>query len=184
MNNYKILRKQEFVFENYRLLPLRYEDRYLIMKWRNEQLFHLRQQQPLSEKDQDLYFKNVVSKIFDNKSPREVLFSYLEEDICIGYGGLVHIDWGNKLAEISFIMNTELEENFFEFHWSVFLKMIEEVAFEQLTLHKIFTYAYDLRPWLYPALEGAGFAYEARLKDHCYYQKRYIDVIIHSKWNN
>ena len=46
---------------------------------------------------------------------KSVLFNYLHNGKCIGYGGLVHINWIDKNAEVSFIMDTELEENYFEF---------------------------------------------------------------------
>jgi RimJ/RimL family protein N-acetyltransferase len=52
-----------------------------------------------------------------------------------------------------------------------------------MEMHKIFTYAFDLRPHLYEAVEAAGFTQEARLKAHCLFDGKYIDVVIHSKIN-
>ena len=40
---YNCLSRNEFVFNGYKLVPIRYEDRLSIMNWRNEQLYHLRQ---------------------------------------------------------------------------------------------------------------------------------------------
>ena len=60
MRNYKILSKQSFEEGDYSLVPLRHEDRYKIMHWRNEQVFHLRQSEKLTTEKQDLYFKNVI----------------------------------------------------------------------------------------------------------------------------
>ena len=37
----------------YKIVPIRYEDRFDIMKWRNEQMYHLRQSKPLTEEDQE-----------------------------------------------------------------------------------------------------------------------------------
>ena len=65
-----------------------------------------------------------------------------------------------------------------------YLLLIEKVAFEELQFHKIFTYAFDLRPHLYEALENSGFIKDARLKDHCLFDNRYLDVVIHSKINH
>src|SRR5690606_2401803 len=132
------------------LVTIRYQDRFDIMKWRNEQIFHLRQNKVLTEEDQAHYFSNVVSKLFDQIQPNQILFSYLENEKCIGYGGLVHINWVDKNAEISFILNTEIEADLLEMHWKTFLSLIEKLAFEELGLHKIYTYAFDLRPYLYP----------------------------------
>ena len=179
--NYRCLNQQIFEFKQFKIVPIREIDKYDIMEWRNEQIYHLRQSKPLSKYDQNLYFSNVVSKLFDLETPNQIIFSFLENDECIGYGGLVHINWIDKHAEISFIMDTRLESEYFISLWQNFLYLIEKVAFGQIKLHKIFTYAYDLRPKLYTALEEIGFSKEAILNEHCFYEGRYIDVIIHSK---
>ena len=181
---YRCLTQQVFKSGNYKLIPIRDEDKYDIMRWRNEQLYHLRQQEPLSEKDQENYFETVVAALFEQEKPSQVLFSYLENDTSVGYGGLVHINWKDRHAEISFIMNTALEKEYFQLHWTTYLSLIERVAFDGLKLHKIFTYAFDLRPNLYKAVEAAGFKPEARLREHCFIDGNYIDVVIHSKINN
>ena len=184
MNFYKCLNVQEFKKKNYKLVPIRFEDRYIIMKWRNEQMYHLRQNQQLSVDIQDKYFANVIKMIFDQEFPSQILFSFLENDICIGYGGLVHINWVDKNAEISFIMKTELEKENFSNYWYIFLELLEEVAFVVLKFHKIFTFAFDLRPHLYPILEKAGYLEKVRLKEHCFFDGQYIDVVINAKINN
>lgn len=181
---YKALNKQTFSFGNFSIVPLRMEDRFPIMNWRNQQIYHLRQQKPLIAADQEAYFENVVAKLFEQEHPEQILFSYLKDDVCVGYGGLVHINWIDRYAEISFIMDTELEKEFFGIHWKTYLNLIEKVAFEELGLHKIFTYAFDLRPKLYDVLEESGYISEAKLQEHCFFEGKYIDVIIHSKFNN
>jgi len=165
-------------------MPIRFEDRYLIMQWRNEQIYHLRQNKPLTKEDQDSYFINVVSKLFDQDKPDQLLFSFLKNGTCIGYGGLVHINWINQHAEISFIMDTSFENTSFETYWRIFLDLIEHVGFHELKLHKLFTYAFDLRPNLYVALESAGFVKEAILLQHVLYDGIYKNVVIHSKFHD
>ena len=56
MNSYKVLNKQNFENGNFSIVPIRFEDRMDIMKWRNEQIYHLRQEKPISEKHQNNYF--------------------------------------------------------------------------------------------------------------------------------
>ena len=80
-------------------------------------------------------------------------------------------------------MNSKLENEYFCKYWTIFLKLIEQVAFKELNFHKIFTYAFDLRPKLYRALELCDFQKEAILKNHCFFKGVYKDVIIHSKFN-
>jgi RimJ/RimL family protein N-acetyltransferase len=183
MSVYKVLSKQIFQSGDFSLVPIRVEDRYDIMQWRNEQIYHLRQNQPLTKKDQDAYFENVVSKLFDQEQPNQILFSFLEKDVCIGYGGLVHINWIDKNAEISFIMNTAFENDRFQEIWTIYLTLLERVAFVDVVLHKIYTYAFDLRPKIYDIFESSGFSEDARLKEHCLFNSNYIDVVIHSKIN-
>lgn len=182
MNSYKVLNRQIYSSGIYSISPLRMKDRYDIMEWRNEQIYHLRQNKTLEKEDQDHYFDNVVINLFNKTQPDQILFSYLENDICIGYGGLVHINWIDQNAEISFIMNTKFEKDQFENHWSTFLALIQEVGFGELKLHKLFTYAFDVRPKLYPVLEAACFQLEAELKEHCFFDGNFISVKIHSKF--
>jgi RimJ/RimL family protein N-acetyltransferase len=151
------------------------------MKWRNEQIYHLRQDKPLTIDDQEKYFTSIVAPLFNNEKPSQILFSFLEEEKCIGYGGLVHINWIDKNAEISFIIETALEKDYFQLHWVTFLGLIEQLAFEQLDLHKVFVYAFDLRPHLYIALEAAEYKKEAVLTEHSFSQGSFIDVVIYSK---
>lgn len=181
MNSYKVLNKQIYKIDGFSLVPIRFEDRYDIMKWRNEQIYHLRQKTPLTETDQDNYFNNVVSKLFEQEFPNQLLFSFLKNDKCIGYGGLVHINWTDKNAEISFIMDTILENGRFSEIWCAYLVLLEQMAFEDLNLHKIYTYAFDLRPHLYDAFLSVGYREEARLKEHCLFENKFINVVIHSK---
>jgi hypothetical protein len=68
-------------------------------------------------------------------------------------------------------------------HWLTFLGLIEQLAFKELGLHKIFIYAFDLRPHLYEVLESFQYVKETVLKEHCYYQGNFIDIVIHTKIN-
>lgn len=183
MRLYTCLKNNIHKDKDFSIVPLRSEDRYLIMEWRNEQMYHLRQNAPLSKELQDKYFDNVVEKLFDQINPSQILFSFLENDFCIGYGGLVHINWIDKNAEISFIMKTELEKERFTELWSVFLSLIETVAFKELKMHKLYVYAFDLRPHLYSTLSKNNYFLDAILREHCLYGNSFIDVIIHSKIN-
>lgn len=178
---YKILNQQIFESGDYKLVPIRYEDRYDIMKWRNEQIYHLRQVEPLTEEMQDRYFEIVVANLFRLERPDQILFSYLHHNHCIGYGGLVHINWVDKNAEVSFIMDTKLEKNNFVLNWHSYTELIEQVAFEELNFQKLYIYAFDLRPHLYDTLEACDYFFDARLTSHCLFQDEFKDVIIYSK---
>ena len=183
MRAYKCLNQQVFQSSEYRIVPLRHKDRYDIMRWRNEQIYHLRQSEPLTIEKQDAYFTNTIALLFFEEKPKQILFSFLEGNECIGYGGLVHINYVDRNAEISFVMKTDLQDLFFEKFWTEYLNLIKQPAFKELKLRKIYTYAFDVRERLYPALENAGFSLEARLREHCYVRDEYRDVLVHSFWN-
>lgn len=182
MREYKCLSKQTYTINEYQIVPIRDEDKYDIMRWRNEQIYHLRQSKLLDKESQDHYFNTVIASLFKKENPDQILFSYLENGKCIGYGGLVHINWLDKNAEISFVLNTNHENNFIE-NWCKFLYLIENIGFIDLKFHKLFTYAFDLRPQLYIALEKSNYRKEAILVQHTYFNNNLIDVIIHSKIN-
>jgi RimJ/RimL family protein N-acetyltransferase len=183
MASYNFLHKQEITTGEYTIVPIRYEDRLAIMKWRNEQMYHLRQEKILTENDQEAYFQNIILPSYKEKTPAQILFSFLQNEKCIGYGGLVHINWQSNEAEVSFIMATELEADNFETNWVTFLHLLEKVAFNDLYLSTLFTYAYDLRPHLYKALENAGFQQTKRLEKEQLVDDKLVDVVIHTKKN-
>jgi RimJ/RimL family protein N-acetyltransferase len=183
MRTYKCLSVNHFKNGPYSLIPIRDEDKFEIMKWRNEQIYHLRQTKPLTEDIQGQYFREVIAPLFDKNKPDQIIFSFLYNNICVGYGGLVHINWLDSNAEISFVMNTNLEREYFKKYWLIYLGLIEKVAFDVINLKKIYTYAYDLRPHLYPIFEYCGFYKEATLVKHKKIDNSYVDIIIHSKIN-
>lgn len=182
MSEYNCLKKNIFEEDDFKILPIRSDDKFEIMKWRNEQVYHLRQNHIITKEEQILYFEKVLSKEFKKLEPEILLFSFLKKNICVGYGGLVHIDWKNKNAELSFLMNTELEEDYFEKFWSSFISLISIVSFDELDFNKIFIYSFDLRPNLYKTIEKNGFLLEAKLVSHAFKNNRFVDVKIHSKF--
>ena len=87
MESYKVLNKQFFESGIYSIVPIRFDDRINIMNWRNEQIHHLRQDKPLTIENQNIYFNTTISNLFDQEQPDQILFSFLENDNLVGYGG-------------------------------------------------------------------------------------------------
>jgi len=182
MRFYKNIAKQEFTRGAYSLRPVRDEDQYEIMRWRNEQIDVLRQSTLLTKESQEAYFKNVIAPLFHEEQPKQYIFSFFENDRLIGYGGIVHINWQNRSGEISFLTDTlrAHDQKTFVSDWEIYLSMIKAFASEQLHFNYIFTYAYDLRPHLYTALENSGFLQTARYPQHIEIDGRFVDVLIHT----
>lgn len=180
---YKCLETKGLSIDGFEIVPIRDQDKFEIMHWRNNQIDVLRQSEPLNENTQNLYFSTIVTALFEKENPEQLLFSFLNNGTLCGYGGLVHINWKDKNAEISFLMDSDVESNKFQLHWNIYLSLLFKIAFERLNFHKIYTYAFDLRPQLYDILLENGFKEEARLKEHYFHKATFIDVLIHSKIN-
>lgn len=181
MRSYKCLNINQVSEGNYSLVPIRDEDKYSILEWRNAQIDILRQKELLTKEQQEHYFKTVVDKLFEEEKPKQLLWSFLSDGQLIGYGGLVHIDWGNKTAEISFLTETSRNQSQQQFisDWIIYLSLIKRVA-KNLSFSSIYTYAYDIRPNLYIALEKSGFKETNRMKDFIEINGEIKDVVIHT----
>ena len=179
---YKNINSNSFNNGMYSLVPIRDEDKYDIMNWRNNQLDILRQETILSIEQQEHYFKTVVDKLFDIEEPKQLLFSFLENNKLIGYGGLVHIDWKIKTAEISFLTETSrnINADMFISDWVNYLSILKKVANDYLNFKSIYTYAFDSRPNLYIALQEAGFTEINRYRNHIQIEDKKVDAVIHS----
>lgn len=182
--NYKCLNQQIFTINEFGICPLRYKDIQKIRIWRNNQLLILRQKHKISSKEQINYYNTIIKPGFKEQNPSQVLFSFTKNKRVIGYGGLVHINWIDKHAEISFLLDDERSvARHFQDDFTNFLYMIEVVAFIHLQMHKIYSYAYDIRKYLYKPLINRKFKEDARLRDHIIINNNYTDVVIHSKLN-
>ena len=165
---YRPLPQAEFRHENYRLVPIRYEDREPIRAWRNAQLEVLRQAEPLSAEQQDGYFQRVVLPLFEQEKPGQLLFSLLHHGELVAYGGLVHISWSDARAEVSFLVDPTRAADAATYRqdFRAHLRLLGQVAFEGLKFNRLFTETYDIRPAHVALLEEAGFRLEGRLRQH------------------
>ena len=182
MNRYQCLKKQQFLLDNYELVPIRKEDIQKIKDWRNAQIEILRQEKPITEGEQIDYYNNVLKKIFYQKNPEQVLFSFLLQGKCIGYGGLVHINWNLKKGEISFLLDDKRIGNLeqYQMEFDIFLRLITDIAFNELKFNQIFTETFDIRPKHILTLEKFGFKFEKRNKEHILINGKYVDSLMHS----
>lgn len=186
IRQYKNIKHSEFVNGNYKLIPIRDEDKYAIMQWRNEQIDVLRQGKPLTKVEQENYFRNVVDKLFEVNEPAQLLFSFLENGNLIGYGGLVHVDWKERSAEVSFLTETIRANDSTVFHGDFvsYLKMIYEAAFMELNLVKLHTTFYDIpeREEYKKVIEEQGFVLERNFKNHVVIGNEPRDAHMYSKF--
>lgn len=185
--NYKCLDDQQWQIGDYTLSVIRDEDKHSILKWRNEQLDILRQNRPLSQNEQELYFREVVAKLFTETNPEQLLFSYFFKNELIGYGGLVHINWKEKSAEISFLTQTERNDEgaVFRNDFANYLSLVTRLAFQHLGFQKLHTtfYAIPQRSSYRKILSEAGFTYEGAHKEKVIVQNEQVDQLLYSLYN-
>ncbi len=178
---YKLLDNNKFEKDKYSIVCLRYKDIYDIKKWRNQQMDILRQKKKLTDKEQISYYNNLIVPTFKEKNPKQMLFSFLYDNICIWYWWLTNINREDKRAELSFIVDTKRTKNkkLYEKDFSMFIYLIKEVANEKLWFNRIFTETYDIRPLHIKILEKNWFIYEWRMRKHVYIDNKFIDSLIH-----
>lgn len=176
---YRCLKKQSFQGTNgYSLVTIREEDIELIRQWRNAQIDILRQKTPLSSEQQQQYYNNVIFPSMQQDHPSQILFSFLQNGNCIGYGGLVHIDWDARRAEISFLLNPDYISKHAELY-TEYLAILIVIAFENLKFHRLYAETYEFRNDHLEILEKRGFIFEGRLREHIFKRGKWHDAIIH-----
>jgi RimJ/RimL family protein N-acetyltransferase len=161
--------------------PIHAEDMEAIRQWRNAQLDVLRQSQPITREEQERYFTTHVRKSMASAHPPQILVSCFEGDRHIGYGGLVHIAWEHKRAEVSFLLDPgrTADPALYRRDFSTFLRLIRELAFRKHGLARLFTETYAMRTAHIAILEESGFVREGVLRHHVWIGGRPVDSIIH-----
>tara|TARA_Y100000310_G_C20703955_1_gene832911 strand:- start:19431 stop:20054 length:624 start_codon:yes stop_codon:yes gene_type:complete len=178
---YKFLKRNSYQYKNYKIIPIRRSDILKIKNWRNDQINILRQTHPLSDSAQLKYFEKIVKKSFTAKKPEQILFSFILKNQCIGYGGLVHIDWEKKQTELSFLNETRRAsaKKLHKQDFTIFLRLLSEIIFSELKFEKIITETYDIRSDLIKTMEEIGFVLEEKLDNHVIIDDTLHDSLLH-----
>ena len=154
-----------------------------IRQWRNRQMDVLRQLEPISEGQQRDYYANHVWPWLDHSEPPSVLVSYVRDDVLIGYGGLVHIAWEHRRAEVSFLLDPDTfeDDTTYSALFVPYLGLIQRLAFEELRLNRIWTETFSFRSNHIRCLERAGLRPEGVLRQHVWVQGEPFDCILHGR---
>lgn len=178
---YRCLKEKCFKNRDYQIVAIRPEDIENIRLWRNAQIDVLRQKKMLTYEEQQLYFQEQVWPTFQQENPKQILFSFLLHDTCIGYGGLTYLDWENRRAEVSFLVDPAraADEKVYRQDFTHFLELLCQVAFEHMYLHRLLAETYAFRHSTIAILEKMGFIQEGVLREHVYQQGQWIDSIMY-----
>jgi RimJ/RimL family protein N-acetyltransferase len=152
-----------------------------IRQWRNAQLDILRQSVRLTPEQQKAYYASNVWPAMKEDRPDNLLLCFFKGEELIGYGGLVHIAWDHRRAEVSFLVEQSRAKDppRYRLDFLAFLSMIKELAFDDLRLNRLFTETYATRTNHILVLEEAGFRYEGTLRQHVIVGGRPVDALLH-----
>ena len=152
-----------------------------IRQWRNAQMGILRQSAVVSPEEQEAYYRTHIWPDKRSLQPQNVLLAYLENDELIGYGGLVHVAWIHRRAEVSFLLKTELAaaQKDYSRYFSSFLRLMKILAFDDLGLERLFTETYVERKRHIATLEATGFRLEGVFRRHVWIGGRPVDSVFH-----
>jgi len=152
-----------------------------IRLWRNAQIDILRQKAPISAEEQQAYYATHVWPVLAAREPANILLGYHENDRLIGYGGLVHIAWEHRRAEVSFLLDPALMTSAEAYgpYIRAFLGLTKRLAFRDLAITRLVTECYATRPGIIALLESEGFRREGELRKHVRVGGRPVDSILH-----
>ncbi len=179
---YKVLNQNIFSRGDYLVSPVSIGHMEDIRRWRNAQMDVLRQKKELSVEDQQRYFSNVVLPLFDQDQPDQLLFSFFKNSRFIGYGGLVHLSWIDKRAELSFLVEDSraADQKTYGEDWFNFIEIMKELCFSEMKFNRLFCETYEFRKFHISILEKAGMKEEGRLRENIFEHGTFMDSIMHS----
>lgn len=154
-----------------------------IRRWRNAQMDVLRQTAPITPEGQARYFAVHVWPEKPKPQPAQILLAIERSGDLVGYGGLVHISWPNLRAEVSFLLTPAVERDaeFRGIVFGAFLGLLQELAFADLGLYRLFTETFAHRAGHIETLEAAGFRREGCLRAHVFVDGAPTDALVHGR---
>jgi len=152
-----------------------------IRQWRNAQIDILRQKAPISAQQQRTYYATQIWPALETREPANILVGYHEGDRLVGYGGLVHIAWEHRRAEVSFLLDPVLMAvpETYGPYFAAFLGLMKTLAFEDLGLERLVTETYAIRGPIIRILEAEGFRHEGTLRHHVRIEGTPVDALMH-----
>ena len=183
---YKCLSEKRYQLGKYKLESVQLGHIEKIRQWRNEQMDILRQSNPISKSEQINYYNNNIWPDLNSEKPKNILLSYKVNNQLVGYGGLVHISWQNLRGEISFLLKTDIANTPKDYDECLpnFLRLIKQIAFNELSLNRIYGELYDLRPKYSLAFENSGFILDGNLKEQNIINGVAVDSLVYGLVNN
>ena len=167
--------------DGYRLDMLRRADIQTVRGFRNAQMEVLRQAREITPEGQEQWFATQVEPAHAADEPPQLLVGIHCDGAFIGYGGLTHINWEARRAEVSFLVDPRraADPDIYRRDMTAFLGFLADWSFRTLGLRRLFTETYAFRAFHISLLEKAGYRLEGRLREHIMTSAGPGDSVVH-----
>ncbi len=126
---------------------------------------------PTSAYQQRQWFENIQSQ----KDTIRLAIQLIEDGSLIGYIGLWHINWFDRVAEFGFMIGDKAIHN--KGYGTEATKAIIRYAFEVLDLVRIFSFVLETNLPSLRAHEKSGFKVEGLARDHAFRNGKRVNVV-------
>lgn len=162
------------------------KDLAILKQWRNDWAIRsvTREYRLLTDADQAQWYESLAKK-----PPEHLMFVIESRGVRLGCCGLTYIDFKNRNAEVSIYIGEEVQRE--KGVGGSVLRMLEDYAFGELGLHKIWAEVYSWNTASQKLFESFGYALEARIpsrvwrdgKFHvgCFYGRYFDDWLDYRK---
>lgn len=123
--------------------------------------------------------KNWFRQLFIDNPPKNIMFVIIKKQKIVGITGLTYIDWKNRNAEISIIVDPSIKNNKKILKQSI--KMILDYGFGELGLHRIWAEIFNIANDRIQLFEEMQFVYEGTLKEKLWRDNKWFDSRIYAK---
>lgn len=168
-------------------VTLRAIERYDLMyirEWRNEPYFRqfMREYRELTETHQENWYNRIVEddrfKMFVITSKESIVQEdKIYQRRLVGVAGLTYIDWRNKHCDVHFCIADKWAW-IDDVYAPKAIKILLDYAFNTLNMNKVWAEVYEIDEKKLKFFKGLGFQVDASLREHYYYEGKYITSYI------
>lgn len=158
-HTYKFFNFEKIKIKEYEISNIYLKDIEKIRLWRNKQIKILRQKSLINKIQQKKYFDLMVLKNSPKKNPSIILFSFCKNKKIIGYGGLTNINWKNKNAELSFLLDNKRvqKSELYKKEFNIYLLLVKKFLTKYKIVSKLHAFTFVNRKKHIDILEKFGF---------------------------
>lgn len=120
--------------------------------------------------------KKWLHNVTTNPTRKDFIICSKENDVPIGYCGLVNIDLKNSKAES--YLGIGNKDYWGKGHGSESRRLILDYAFDELALNKVYSFVWAENETMQHINKKVGFVIEGSLRDDVYYQGKYRDKVL------